>query len=108
MTRLPSLQRLRELGYPINGDGAMRLPPPARMPPEPAPLDEQFAQLEALTPQQRVAAMYRGALTLSQLCRWAAGDPDQVAVIDGEFVFITAHLCDHEPATTPQRARHAR
>jgi hypothetical protein len=49
-----------------------------------------------MTPAQRVAAMYRGELTLEQALAWAARHPDQVPAVNGdsimrgEFAFIAA------------------
>lgn len=101
MPPFPSVESLRAIGYPIAAGGSMPMPPPPRRPSGSAPLEDQFAALEAMTPAQRIAAMYRGDLSYPQLCRWAAAHPEQMAVVNGEFVFITAHLADvldHEPA----------
>lgn len=57
-------------------------------------LRERDARLRALwemTPQQRVAAMRRGELTLEQCAAWAARHPDQVPILNGEFEFLAAH-----------------
>ncbi|HEY2768311.1 MAG TPA: hypothetical protein VGI76_08640 [Solirubrobacteraceae bacterium] len=57
-------------------------------------LRERDARLRALwemTPCQRIAAMRRGELTLEQCSAWAAGYPDQVPLLNGEFEYI-AHL----------------
>jgi len=51
-----------------------------------------------MSPAQRVAAMYRGELTIEQACAWAARYPDQVpavngdSIIRGEFAFIAATM----------------
>lgn len=58
-----------------------------------------------MTPAQRVAAMYRGELTIEQTLAWAARHPDQVPAVNGdpimrgEFAFIAV--------TTRRRASHA-
>ena len=55
---------------------------------------ERDARLEALwrmAPNERIAAMRRGDLTMEQCCAWAARYPHQVPVINGEFEFIAAY-----------------
>lgn len=51
---------------------------------------EHMAEVWAMTVKQRIAAMRRGELTLTQLTRWAARYPEQVPTINGEFEFIAA------------------
>jgi hypothetical protein len=56
---------------------------------------EREARLEALwrmTPNERIAAMRRGDLSMQQCCAWAARSPHQVPLINGEFEFIAAHI----------------
>jgi len=56
---------------------------------------EREARLEALwrmTPNERIAAMRRGDLTMEQCCAWAGRYPNQVPVINGEFEFIAAYM----------------
>lgn len=43
-----------------------------------------------MTVEQRIAAMRRGELTMTQLFAWASRHPEQVPLIDGEFEFIAA------------------
>ena len=43
-----------------------------------------------ITVEQRIAAMRRGELTMTQLFAWAARYPEQVPLIDGEYEFIAA------------------
>ena len=60
----------------------------------PTPTHRRAARLEALwrmTPDERVAAMRRGDLTLEQCCAWAARYPHQVPLLHGEFEFIAAY-----------------
>jgi len=55
---------------------------------------ERAARLEALwrmTPNERIAAMRRGDLTMEQCCAWAARYPQQVPLLNGEFEFIAAY-----------------
>ena len=51
---------------------------------------EHLAPVWAMTVEQRIAAMRRGELTMTQLTRWAARYPEQVPTINGEFEFIAA------------------
>jgi hypothetical protein len=51
---------------------------------------DHLAPLWAMKPEQRVAAMHRGELTMPQLLAWAARYPHQVPTINGEFAFIAA------------------
>jgi hypothetical protein len=51
---------------------------------------EHMAPVWAMTVEQRIAAMRRGELTMTQLTRWASRYPDQVPTINGEFEFIAA------------------
>ncbi len=51
---------------------------------------ERLAPMWEMTVEQRIAAMRRGELTMTQLFAWASRCPDQVPLIDGEFEFIAA------------------
>jgi len=56
---------------------------------------EREARLEALwrmTPNERIAAMRRGSLSMEQCCAWAGRYPYQVPVLNGEFEFIAAYM----------------
>ncbi|HWJ49608.1 MAG TPA: hypothetical protein VNR42_01230 [Solirubrobacteraceae bacterium] len=56
-------------------------------------LRAQDARLRALwqmTPAERVAAMRRGELTLTQCSAWAARYPEQVPLLNGEFEYLAA------------------
>lgn len=44
--------------------------------------------LWAMSPHERVAAMWRGELTLFQLAKWAAKAPHEVPRLGGEFAFL--------------------
>ena len=46
--------------------------------------------LWSMTAAEREAAMWRGELTMDQLCAWAQRAPDEVPLINGEFAFIAA------------------
>jgi hypothetical protein len=45
-----------------------------------------------MTPNERIAAMRRGDLSMEQCCAWAARHPDQVPLINGEWEFLAACL----------------
>jgi hypothetical protein len=51
---------------------------------------EHLAPVWAMTVEQRIAAMRRGELTMTQLTRWASRYPNQVPTINSEFEFIAA------------------
>jgi hypothetical protein len=56
---------------------------------------EREARLEAMwrmTPNERIAAMRRGDLSMEQCCAWAARYPRQVPLINDEFEFIAAYV----------------
>jgi hypothetical protein len=56
---------------------------------------ERETRLQALwrmTPNERIAAMRRGDLSMEQCCAWAARYPRQVPLINGEFEFIATYL----------------
>jgi hypothetical protein len=55
--------------------------------PTPASGDE-LAALWAMTAAERVEAMWRGELSLAQLCKWSSRRPDEVPLISGEFAWI--------------------
>jgi hypothetical protein len=61
---------------------------------ERAPHAARIRLLWAMTPAQRVAAMYRRELTYGQLAAWAAARPHEVPLLDGEFWFIAVDTVD--------------
>jgi hypothetical protein len=58
------------------------------------PLEEQFAEVDRMTPEQRLEAMFRGEFTYAQLGHWSARYPHEVPIVNGEFWWIVAHLDD--------------
>ena len=58
-----------------------------------------------MTPNERIAAMRRGDLTIEQCCAWAARYPNQVPLINGEFEFIAALHAGGLRMTRPTSAR---
>jgi len=52
------------------------------------------AALWAMTPQQRIAAMWRGELSILQLTEWSRRAPQEVPTINGEFVYVVMTLVD--------------
>ena len=56
---------------------------------------ERDARLEALwriTPNELIAAMRRGSLSMEQCCAWAARYPREIPLINGEWEFIAAYM----------------
>jgi hypothetical protein len=53
---------------------------------------EQERVLWAMTPNERVAALRAGRLTLHQCSRWAARRPREVPLLNGEFEFIAIRM----------------
>ena len=49
---------------------------------------QQLDALWAMSPADRVAAMWRGELTLFQLTRWSSRAPHEVPLLGGEFAYI--------------------
>jgi hypothetical protein len=49
---------------------------------------QQLAALWAMRPAERVAAMWRGDLTLYQLTRWSSCAAHEVPLLGGEFAYI--------------------
>jgi hypothetical protein len=79
------------------------MPRPSHQPPailvEDPTRAEQREALWRMTPAERVAAMYRGDLTLHQCLAWAARYPKQVPTLNGEWWFIairTPDIADHD------------
>jgi hypothetical protein len=57
---------------------------------------EQREALWRMSPAERVAAMYRGDLTLFQRLAWAARYPEQVPTLNGEWWFTAIRTPDDE------------
>ena len=88
--------------------GADRAPDPQGATVVPTTFHEQLAAAERarharlrrlwqMAPEQRVAAMRRGELTLEQLAAWSARHPEQVPMLNGEFEWIairTPEVCE--------------
>jgi hypothetical protein len=69
---------------------------------------EQREALWRMTAAERVAAMYRGDLTLFQCLAWAARYPDEVPTLNGEWWFIairTPEVAELEQTTDQGEAR---
>jgi hypothetical protein len=52
----------------------------------------RLRRLWQMAPEQRVAAMRRGELTLEQLGAWTARHPEQVPMLNGEFEWIAIRM----------------
>jgi hypothetical protein len=55
---------------------------------QPIGADEELRALWAMTPAQRVTAMWRGQLTRHQLSKWTSRMPHEVPLLGGEFAWI--------------------
>lgn len=55
---------------------------------------DQLRLLWAMSPNERIAAMRRGELSLIQLAAWSRRYPDQVPRIGREFEWIVMSLAD--------------
>jgi hypothetical protein len=58
------------------------------------PLPEQRARLARMRPAGRRAAYERGELSYRQCYLWAAGWPNEVPIVNGEFEFIALTMAD--------------
>ncbi|MGH2874488.1 MAG: hypothetical protein ACRDL5_18770 [Solirubrobacteraceae bacterium] len=59
----------------------------------------EIAALWAMTPQERIDAMWAGQLTLSQLTEWSGRRPSQVPRLGGELAYLVIHTPEWaEPA----------
>jgi hypothetical protein len=90
------------------GQGADRAPDPQGAAAVPTTFTEQLVAAERarharlrrvwqMSPDQRVAAMRRGELTVEQLAAWSARHPEQVPMLNGEFEWIairTPEACE--------------
>ena len=52
----------------------------------------RLRRLWQMAPEQRVAAMRRGELTVEQLAAWSARHPEQVPMLNGEFEWIAIRM----------------
>jgi hypothetical protein len=50
--------------------------------------EQQLDALWAMTPAERIGAMWRGDLTLYQLARWSSRAQHEVPLLGGEFAWI--------------------
>jgi hypothetical protein len=79
--------------------------PLTAIPVEDPTLAEQREALWRMSPAERVAAVYRGDLTLYQCLAWAARYPEQVPTLNGEWWFIairTPDIADHDDEARQQ------
>src|SRR5947209_14079997 len=66
---------------------------------------ERLAQMWAMSPSERRHAAEHGELSLGEMLRWAARDPHEVPLVDGEFFFITALAADSDEEERAADAR---
>lgn len=81
---------------------------PLWVPPRDPTREEQSRRLWEMSAAERVAAMYRGELSLFQCLQWASRRPREVPLINGEFAFIAIRTPEVADAPEPSTARNAR
>jgi hypothetical protein len=61
---------------------------------------QELHELWSMSPAERVAAMWRGQLSLHQLSKWSSHRPHEVPLLGGELAWITMRtpewLGDHD------------
>jgi hypothetical protein len=55
---------------------------------------DAYRALWAMTRDERIAAMWRGDLTLRQLCQWSSRAQHEVPLLGGEFAWIVMRTPD--------------
>lgn len=81
--------------------------PPFWVPPRDPTREEQTRRLWEKSAAERVAAMYRGELSLFQCLQWASRRPKEVPLLNGEFAFIairTPEVADIEEGSIARRS----
>ncbi|MGZ6660258.1 MAG: hypothetical protein ACXVHL_23095, partial [Solirubrobacteraceae bacterium] len=68
--------------------------------------DSAHARLWAMTPSQRIDAMWKSQLTLQELAHWSSHAPHEVPLLGGEFAWIAMRTPDWAEAG-PKDARAA-
>jgi hypothetical protein len=75
-----------------NADGAStQVPSGGRQRPD---VCDAFRALWAMTRDERIAAMWRGELSLRQLCQWSSRAQHEVPLLGGEFAWIVMRTPD--------------
>ena len=59
--------------------------------------------LWAMTRAERIAAMWRGELTIRQLCQWSSRAQHEVPLLGGEFAWIAMRTPEWAEATNRRR-----
>jgi hypothetical protein len=57
---------------------------------------ENFRHLWRMTPEERIAAMWRGDLTLAECLAWSRRFPDEVPLIGNEFAYIAMNTLEFQ------------
>ncbi len=60
---------------------------------------DAFGALRAMTRAERIAAMWRGELSLRQLCQWSSRAQHEVPLLGGEFAWIVMRTPDWAEAS---------
>jgi hypothetical protein len=64
---------------------------------------DDIAALWAMSAQERVDAMWAGALTLSQLTKWSSRRPHEVPLLGGEFAWIVMRMPEWDESAVGRR-----
>jgi hypothetical protein len=56
--------------------------------------DAYSSSLWAMTRDERIAAMWRGELSLRQLCQWSSRAQHEIPLLGGEFAWIVMRTPD--------------
>jgi hypothetical protein len=70
---------------------------------QPQQASAEYRRLWAMTPAQRVAAMWRSELTVRQLCQWSSRAPREIPLLGGEFAWIAMHTPEWAEAADDAR-----
>jgi hypothetical protein len=73
---------------------------------EHADVCDAYRALWAMTRGERIAAMWRGELSLRQLCQWSSRAQHEVPLLGGEFAWIVMRTADWAEASNKLDADH--
>ena len=69
-------------------------------------VSDAFRALWAMTRDERIAAMWRGELSLRQLCQWSSRAQHEVPLLAGEFAWIVMRTPDWAEASNHLGVHH--
>jgi hypothetical protein len=72
---------------------------------------DQYQELWAMTPAEQIAAMWRGELTVRQLCQWSSRAQHEVPLLGGELAWTVTRTPEwaeagNRHATNPRPTKH--